>query len=397
MKIKAIILSIFCLFLFNCNFAAAGSEPVNVYFFWGDGCPHCAKEKTFLKYLENKYPQIKIHSYEVWNNADNRQRLTELGEKMEVNITGVPFTVVGEHYFAGWYNAESTGQSIEEAIKCAVESGCRDVAGEILNTEEQPNEQKKSSSIIPQEINIPVLGTIATKNLSLPMLTIIFGALDGFNPCAMWILLFLITLLLGMKDKKRMWILGSTFLVASASVYFLFMTAWLNLILFIGFIFWIRVGVGVVGLIAGGLNLKEYFTNPAASCKVTDHQKRRKIFDRLKEITQQESFYIALVGIALLAFAVNLVELLCSAGFPAVYTQILALSDLASWQYYLYILLYIIIFMLDDLIVFFAAMATLQATGLTTKYTRLSYLIGGILMIVIGLLLIFKPAWLMFG
>lgn len=399
MKIKIFFTSIIFLLFLNCGLAAA-AEPVNIYFFWGDGCPHCAKEKVFLEYLKSKYPQIEVHSYEVWNNADNRRLLTELGQKLNINISGVPFTVVGEEHFIGWYDDQSTGKSVEEAVKCAIDNGCRDVAGEVLAAEEKKNdqaEQKSENSAIPQKLNVPLIGQIETKSLSLPALTVVFGLLDGFNPCAMWTLIFLITLLLGMENKKRMWVLGMAFLVSSASVYFLFMTAWLNLILFIGFIFWIRVGIGIVGLTAGGFNLKEYFTNPAASCKVTDHEKRRKTFDRLKEITQQESFYLALVGIILLAFAVNLVELICSAGFPAVYTQVLAISHLASWQHYLYILLYIFFFMLDDMIVFFIAMATLQATGITTKYTRLSHLVGGILMIVIGLLLIFKPAWLMFG
>jgi hypothetical protein len=194
-----------------------------------------------------------------------------------------------------------------------------------------------------------------------------------------------------------MWILGTAFIVASASVYFLFMAAWLNFILFIGIVVWIRILIGLVALGGGSYSIKDYFKNPQAGCKVTGSEKRKKIFEKLKNITHQKSFYLALGGIILLAFAVNLVELICSAGLPAVYTQVLALSNLAKWQYYLYILLYVFVFMLDDLFVFFVAMTTLQMTGITTKYSRYSRLIGGILMLIIGLLLIFKPAWLMFG
>lgn len=266
-----------------------------------------------------------------------------------------------------------------------------------MDKDEARTKDEPPESTIPSTITVPVFGEIKTKNLSLPLFTILLGALDGFNPCAMWTLLFLISLLLGMKDRKRMWILGSAFIVASASVYFLFMAAWLNLLLFIGFILWIRVIVGLVALAGGGYNLKEYFTNKEAGCKVTGTEKRQRVFEQLKKITQQKSFYLALGGIIILAFAVNLVELICSAGLPVVFTQVLALSNLAKWQYYAYMLLYIFIFMLDDLFVFFAAMLTLQMTGVTTKYTRLSHLIGGILMLIIGLLLIFKPEWLMFG
>jgi hypothetical protein len=200
----------------------------------------------------------------------------------------------------------------------------------------------------------------------------------------MWVLLFLISLLLGMKDKKRRWILGITFIVASAFVYFLFMAAWLNLILFIGFIIWVRIAIGLVAIGGGGYNLREFFINKESGCKVTGDEKRRAIFEKLKNITQQKQFLLALSGIILLAFAVNLVELICSAGLPVIFTQILTLSNLPPWQYYAYMLLYIFIFMIDDLFVFFTAMITLEVTGISTKYTRASHLIGGVLMIIIG-------------
>jgi len=380
---------------------AQTASEVNIYFFWGEGCPHCSKEELFLEKLVQKYPEIKIHDYETWINKENQKLLIDLGQKLKANVSGVPFTVVGEKYFIGWYDEKSTGAAIEEAVQCVLKNNCRDIGKELLPSKKQSKGKQNQDyggekSSIPQKINIPLLGEIETKNFSLPLLTIVLGALDGFNPCAMWTLLFLISLLLGMQDRKKMWILGTAFIVASASVYFVFMSAWLNLILFIGLVIWVRVIIGLIALFGGGYNLKEYFTNPEVSCKVTGTQKRQKFFEKLKNIIHQKSFYLALGGIILLAFAVNLVELVCSAGLPAVYTQVLALSNLTKLQYYLYILFYIFIFMLDDLIVFFIAMTTLQMTGITTKYSRLSHLIGGVLMLIIGLLLIFKPGWLMF-
>lgn len=378
---------------------ATEDKIVNIYFFWGNGCPHCEKEKLFLRKIEDKYPQVKIHEYEVWNNYYNRQLMVQFGEELNVNISGAPFTVIGEHHVIGWLDENYTGKQIEEAIACSLENGCKDVGQIIVNNVKNGVEKKevKVPSPIPETMTLPLIGEIKTKDFSLPVLTIVLGALDGFNPCAMWVLLFLISLLLGMENKKRMWILGNTFIVASASAYFLFMAAWLNLLLFIGFIIWIRLAIGAVALIGGGYNLKEYFTNPDATCKVTNTEKRKRIFNKLKEITHNQNFYLALVGIILLAFAVNIVELICSAGLPAVFTQILTLSALDKWQYYSYILLYIFIFMLDDLVVFFIAMTTLQMTGVTSKYSRLSHLIGGVLMLILGLLLIFRPEWLMFG
>lgn len=235
------------------------------------------------------------------------------------------------------------------------------------------------------------------ESLSLPALTVVMGFLDGFNPCAMWALLFLISLLLGMKDRKRMWILGGTFIAASALVYFLFMAAWLELILFLGFIIWVRAAIALIAVAGGSWNLWKFFAKKGDSCDVAGAQKRQKIFGRMKDLVMGKGFFLALVGIVALAFSVNLIELVCSAGLPAVYTQVLAMNGLAAWQYYSYILLYVLIFMTDDLFVFFVAMTTLRLVGITTKYQKFSYLIGGALMVLIGLLLFFRPEWLTFG
>lgn len=402
MKIKIIIAGLFFVF-FGWYYASADSNKINIYFFYGNGCPHCEDERPFLEYLEKTNSNIVLHSYEVWENSKNRKLLSDVGKKLNINISGVPFTVIGDKYFVGWLDAKSTGAAVKEAIEHAKEAGERDIVGEVISSNGEIKKEieecgcGEKRSPIPEKINFPIIGEIKIKDFSLPAITIILGVLDGFNPCAMWTLLFLISLLLGMKDRKRMWMLGSVFIIASASVYFLFMSAWLNLILFLGFVAWIRILIGALALGGGGYSVKEFITNKDSGCKVTGDEKRRRTFDRMKSAVQQNSLWLALGGIVVLAFAVNLVELICSAGLPAVYTQILALNEMAGWHYYLYILLYIFFFMLDDLFIFFIAMTTLKMTGITTKYSRFSHLIGGILMLIIGILLIFKPEWLMFG
>jgi hypothetical protein len=213
----------------------------------------------------------------------------------------------------------------------------------------------------------------------------------------MWVLVFLIGLLLGMEDRFRMWVLGTAFIAGSALVYFLFMAAWLNFLLFIGAVVWVRAAVALVALGGGFYYLREYFRNPAAVCKVTSPQARRRVFESLRKLATESRFWLALAGIVALAFAVNLVELLCSAGIPAVYTQVLALSHLPAWQHYAYLSLYIFVFMLDDLFVFVVAMTTLQVTGVTTRYVRFSHLAGGVVLLAIGALLLLRPEWLMFG
>ena len=384
-------------------------NEVNIYFFWGSGCPHCAAEKPFLEKLKSKYPTLQVQSYEIWYNESNRTLLTEAGNKLNTQISGVPFTVIGEQTFSGYHSDQTTGNEIEKVLQYCLKNECTDPIASLIDTPISQNDsisdkpvaplgkEKKAITSIPEHLDLPVFGTVRTKDVSLPVLTIMLAALDGFNPCAMWTLLFLISLLIGMQDKKRMWILGSAFIVSSAAIYFLFMAAWLHLILFIGFIVWIRLAVGLLGIAAGIYNLREYVVNKENTCKVTRGEEKRRVFAALKRLTHEKHFWIALGGIVLLAAAVNIVELICSAGLPVIYTQILTLSQLSTWQYYLYLLLYILIFMLDDLFVFIVSMKTLEMTGLTTKFSRSSHLIGGVLMLIIGLLLIFRPEWLMFG
>lgn len=388
-------------FLLTIIFVVCFTQPVaatdvTLHFFWSNGCPHCAKEKIYLNTLKEKYPQLTVKEYEITSDPHNVELMERIGNELQVDISGVPFTVIGKQQFIGYLNDETSGKKIEEAVKCAVENGCEDVVSTLSLMKGKPDLSQQSKDI-PETLSIPFFGTLEVKHFSLPLLTFIIALIDGFNPCAMWTLLFLISLLLGMKDRKRMWMLGTTFIVSSALVYFLFLSAWLNLFLFLGFVVWIRIIIAFVALGAGGYNIRDYYINKKGGCTVMGDEKRQKIFQRIQGITQKRQLLLALGGIVLLAVAVNMVELVCSAGLPAIYTNILSLSHLATWQYYFYLLLYVFIFMLDDLFIFFTAMITLQAVGIQSKYSRFSHLVGGILMIGIGLLLLIKPEWLMFG
>ena len=391
-----IFLAVLFLFFTNLTLHAQSLKKVPVYLFFSESCPHCRDESKFLLALSAEIPEIEIHAFEVSANQANSTLLAQVAKNFQADSRYVPFTVIGNAHLVGYLNDATTGSQIKSLVDKCLREECPDVVGNIIQGTAPENQTANSRPEVPEKIHLPVIGDIYLKNLSLPILTIVIGALDGFNPCAMWVLMFLISLLIQMQNKKRMWILGSAFIASSAIIYFLFMAAWLNLFLFLGFIFWIRLIVGVVALASAGYNLREYWKNKNSICKVADSAKKQKIFHRLRVITQKEQLIIALAGIVLLAGAVNLVELICSAGLPAVYTQVLTLSQLPAWQYYFYIFLYIIIFMLDDLIVFVIAMITLKATGITTKYSRFSKLVGGIIMLIIGLLLLFRPGWLMF-
>ena len=378
---KKVIVFLSSLIFFCLNFIPvyANKTDVIIDFFWAEGCPHCAHEKIFLDELKIKYPDLQINSYEISKNQTNINLLQQKGRQLSADVSGVPFTVIGSNYVSGFGTKDTTGKQIEDLIK------------QNLSQEQIEKVQRDLVSI-----HLPFIGEINAKQMSLPILTLTIALVDGFNPCAMWTLLFLISLLLGMKNRKRMWILGIAFIVSSAFVYFLFLAAWLNLFIFLGLVIWVRVIIALVALVAGAINLKEYIENKSG-CKIMGDEKRQKFFEKLKSVTSKKNFILALGGIILLAFAVNLVELICSAGLPAIYTKILSMYQLPTWQYYLYLIFYIFVFMIDDLFVFFTAMVTLQAVGIQSKYTKASHLVGEIIMLIIGLLMLFKPDILMFG
>jgi len=372
-------------------------EKVVAYFFYGKGCPHCGKEAQFLDHLEKKYDFLEIKRFEIYHDAENAKLLQKVGQELNIDVSGIPLFIVGEKNIAGFLSEETTGETIEKAVKEYYQATyCPDPVGDIICSGQTENKQQ---NIEEKEflVSLPFLGNLDVKKFSLPVLTVILGLADGFNPCAMWVLLFLISLLLGMRDRKKMWVLGIAFILTSSFVYFLFMAAWLNLLLFLGFISVVRIIIGTVALGSGVYHLREYWVNKSGACKVVGGKKRKKVFEKLKMVVGEKSFLLSLVGIILLAFAVNLVELVCSAGLPAIYTQVLTLSNLAPWQYYSYIALYILFFMIDDLFVFSVAMITLHAAGISHKYTRASNLVGGLIISILGFLLIFKPEWVMLG
>lgn len=352
------------------------SYALETMFFYSDTCPHCAKEEIFLSSLESKYPEFKVSRYEVSRNKDNQKLFQDVARKLKQNASSVPFLVVGNEVVIGYQDDNTTGKTIENLVR-------KHLSVDVSET--------SSSSM-----SIPVFGTIIDlKKLSLPLLTVVIGILDGFNPCAMWVLLFLISMLLGTENKRKMWLLGAAFILTSGVIYFLFLSAWLNIFLFIGYTQALKVFIGFLAAYMGLKSLDEY-RKYKTGCEVSEKGNRKEIFQRIRNIIERNNLLLSLIGIVILAVTVNFVELLCSAGLPAVYTQILSTSNVSGIWYYLYLSLYILFFMLDDLIVFIIAMVTLETVGISSKYTHLSHLVGGVVMLIIGILMLFRPDILMF-
>lgn len=401
-----ILFLVICLFSF-CNVVNAVSEKnlVNIYLFHSYTCKHCKEEIKLLDELEKEYDNIKVYKYEV-NENGNGELLKNISEIMGSKVTGTPYTIIGNKVFSG-YDYENSKGRFKGAIEYYSKYGYEDKVGEYISSIPLPSYEVKDtdpdvdeyiSNYISYKVKLPLIGEVKLKNLTLPLITVVIGLADGFNPCAMWVLLFLISMLIGMKDKKRMWILGSTFLLISALIYLIFMMSWLNLANLLISVVWVRVIIAIVSLVGGIINLRGYIKHRKVSgCDVVDDKKRNKIITRIKKFTTEKNFWLAILGVIVLAISVNVVELACSAGLPVMFIEILSLNNLTAIEEIIYIVLYMLFFLLDDFVVFVIAMTTLSLTGVSSKYGNLSKLIGGILMLLIGLLLMFKPEWIMFN
>ena len=402
-KLSYIVFTLFILLLFNTNIYAK-ENTVNIYFFHSYTCPHCKSESKLLEELEKTYDNINIYKYEI-SEDNNTELLSQVGELFNTKITGVPFTVIGEKYYIG-YSEENTKKTFISIIEYYSKYKYNDVVGELIKS----NDYKYNNDIslptegIEQDITLeefsnnfgeytfklPIIGEVNTKNLTLPLTTIVIGLVDGFNPCAMWILIFLITMLIGMKDRKKMFILGFSFLLTSGLVYFLIMLLWLDVSKLLISVTYVRIIIGLVAIVIGLINFIKGLKKEKG-CTVVEDKKRNKIITKIKTFTTEKSLLLSLLGVITLAISVNIIELACSAGLPLIYTEILSLANVTKSEEILYLLIYIFFFLIDDIIVFTIAMFTLKITGVSNKYSKVSKIIGGVILFIMGILLIFFP------
>lgn len=392
------ILYILLLFLMFIPNVYADDNLVNIYLFHSDSCSHCQKEKELLNELEKEYSNIRIYKYEI-GKEENSNLLGEVSNLLDARVGGVPFTIIGGKHFSG-FSEENSKKVFIATIEYYSKYGYKDVVGEYIGNIELPSYEINEDAISVEEyignygnytFKFPLIGEIETQNLTLPLIAVVIGLIDGFNPCAMWILLFLISMLIGMKDKKRMFIIGITFLGTSAFIYFLLMLLWLDVTTILTSVVWIRCLIGLTAIVLGLYNLITSVRKKENGCNVVNDKKRNKIFFKIKKFTTEKSLFLALIGVITLAISVNIIELACSAGLPLIFTEILSLNNLPRIFEIIYIIIYVLFFLMDDLIIFIIAMLTLKVTGISTKYGKISKIVGGLILIIMGILLVFFP------
>ncbi len=365
---------------YNVIGARAASNPV-VYFFKGEGCPKCAEEEKFLEALVKRIPAVEIRAYEVWRHAGNAAMMQSLLKSRGVDAKGIPFTIVGNRVFYGF--SGQIAEEIETAIASCTPSSCPDPA-----SEGAPQKLIATGSTV----DIPLVGRVDLSGYSLPFVTVVIAFLDSFNPCAFFVLLSLLGILTYARSRKKMLLVGGVFLLFSGSIYFLFMAAWLNLFLVIEKVAFITSIAGVVSILIGSVNIKDFFAfKRGVSLSIPDSAKP-KLFDRMRQLVRSTSMLSVLAGTAVLAVAANSYELLCTAGFPMVYTRILTLNNLSPAIYYLYLTLYNLIYVIPLAVIVLAYAFTAGKRKLTEWQGRVLKLVSGAMMSVLGVVLLAKPS-----
>jgi glutaredoxin len=353
--------------------AHAGEAP-DLEIFVRTGCPHCEAAKNFLKELQREHPSLRIAVYDIAQDAAARQRLSALTAERGLATIGVPTFLIGTELIVGFLSNDTTGVSIRTKL------------------DQRSHENQDSPEI--EGIRTRWFGALHVTDVGLPLFTVIIGLIDGLNPCSMWVLLFMLSLLANLSNRMKMLLIAGTFVAVEGLAYFAFMAAWLNLFLFIGLSRLVELGLGTIGAVAGVINIKDFWAFRRGVSLGIPEAAKPGLYARIRHILQAESIVAALAGTVVLAVLVQAVELLCTAGLPALYTRILTLQHLDRWIYYGYLVLYNIAYMLDDLLVLAVGIVTMTHYKLQEREGRWLKLASGLVMLALGTFLIMKPDWL---
>lgn len=358
--------------------AGTDGEGATLYFFWGVGCPHCEKAKPFVEELKRKHPGLKVESIEVLEKRENIPRLMEMARARNREATGVPVFIIGERMFGGF--SGETAAEVEAAVRAELEP--------------PPAAEAEPPSGQAPPLSVPLLGRVDPGTLSLPVFTVVIASLDSFNPCAFFVLFFLLSLLIHAHSRRRMLLIGGLFIFFSGLVYFLFMAAWLNLFLLTGGLPYVTAAAGGLALFVAAVNIKDFFLFERGISLSIPEQKKPKLFARMRSLMKADSLPSLLVGTTVLALAANSYELLCTAGFPMVFTRMLTLRQLSAGQYYAYLAFYCVIYIVPLAIIVTIFTVTLGARKLTEWQGRVLKLVSGLMMLGLGLVLLVDPSLL---
>lgn len=365
---------IFLLVLWSGAPVSASEPVVDLEIFVRSGCPHCEAAKVFLGELQRERPGLRIVIYDIVNDSAARQRLAALAAEEGITSIGVPTFVIGRDLIVGFRSADTTGVEIRTKL------------------------DQQAGTVTPHQavegIQTRWFGELRVRDFGLPLFTIVIGLLDGFNPCSMWVLIFMLSLLAGLANRPKMLLIAGTFVAIEGVAYFAFMAAWLNMFLLIGLSRITQLVLGSIAGLAGVINIKDFLAFHRGISLSIPEAAKPGLYARMRRILQAENIIAALLGTVMLALLVQAVELLCTAGLPALYTRILTMHQLDQWVYYGYLALYNVAYMLDDVLVLAIGVITMSHYRLQEREGRWLKLISGLVMVALSAIMIMKPDWL---
>lgn len=348
--------------------APANQAMATLVVYVRDGCPHCADAKIFLEQLARERPQLRIVFRAVDQDPSARDELMALSRAAGVWPPGVPTFAVEGRVLVGFGEARESGP----AVLALIDQG----------------------SVAHSKVETRLFGTLSASQMGLPLFTLALGLLDGFNPCAMWVLLFLLSLLVRLQDRRRMALVAGTFVLVSGAVYFAFMAAWLNVFLAVGLSTQVRWALAGVALLVGAVNVKDFMAFGKGVSFSIPESAKPGIYARVRAVLNAEALPGSLLAVAVLAVVVNFVELLCTAGLPAIYTAVLTQQGVSPAAHYAYLGLYILGYIADDALMVTVAVVALGNRKLTEHTGRWLKLLSGLVMLALGIVLLLRPEWL---
>lgn len=409
----ALVIALAAVGLWAAPVAAAGDRQVVIYFFWGDGCPHCAAEKPFLEELQTRYPSVEVRAYEVWYDVGNQQRFWNMGAAYGFEPQAVPTTFVGTRYWVGF--SDTMAAEMEEMVQTCLASGCPDAGqgvipglptplpaptaaavAEAASVDAMPDAPLAVGAAPPSTaLTLPFLGEIDLATQSLGISTAIIGFVDGFNPCSLWVLSILLALTLHTGSRKKVLVIGLIFIAVTSLIYMLFIAGLFTLFTFVSFLGWIQVVVALVALFFALVNIKDYFWyKEGLSFTIADSHKPG-IYQRMRRVLDAGDSWTGLIGATVvLAAGVSVIEFSCTAGFPVLWTNLLTAQGVSMATFVGLLVVYMVIYQLDELGIFLAAVITLKSSRLEEKQGRILKLIGGMLMLTLAVVMLVNPAWM---
>lgn len=375
--------------------AADGTPTVRLYYFFSPTCPHCQAAAPFIDELKARWPWLEVRKYAVKDNRANAKFYYETALSLGTKALSVPGFVFCRQVLIGYDTADTTGAEIAKALEACHERRLASPAATEAPAAAGAPATGAATSLAEQSagttINLPFVGMVDVKAFSLPVLTVVLAGMDAFNPCAFFVLLFLLSLLVHARSRTRMAIVGGTFVLFSGLVYFVFMAAWLNVFLIAGELRIITVIAGLLALTVAALNIKDFFWFKEGPSLSIPESAKPGLFRRMRGIVATGNLGPMLVSTVLLAIVANSYELLCTAGFPMVYTRVLTLAQLETWQYYAWLAVYNVIYVIPLLAIVIVFVRTMGARKLSESEGRVLKLVSGFMMLGFGLLLLLAP------